>query len=109
MHDERMGRLPRWAQDHIKALEQNVVYYKAQARQACGEEPSNVALEVYEGAGRVTKPLPLLSRVVFTLRDGAEITAGIVNNYVEVRTDRDSLAVQPQAANVAKVSAARWW
>ena len=99
--EEQLLKLPKWAQQEIKCLTQNLEYAKKQIAMYNGTEETNTYIR--EGMDR--KPLPKSASVEFKIGERQEntTTVRIVNNKtIDVNTDSRSggtLVIKPRSAN----------
>ncbi len=108
MHDRetRIGRLPKWAQDHIETLQREV---EAQKRTIWDIGPSNAngsdTSALIPGIELERRNLPNGTRILFRLGaqrlgrgNAIQVHTQAEDGYVRVQAD-SSLFVRPEAAN----------
>lgn len=106
--EDRISKLPRWAQDHIHDLERKVTELERKVDAAYDTNPDET--DVFLEDGMNDRPLPRHSTVVFKMTD--------VNKRrhqredIRVRVDRDgmleimggnTISIKPQATNLVRV------
>ena len=100
MNDDRISRLPNWAQQHIERLERKVAEADARVAQVCGTEapaPRAAVLDFY--GARPSIPLPA-GRIVFPVH-GVSIWVDSGDELC-VMTD-GALAFGPRSTNTAAI------
>lgn len=97
-------RLPKWAQQRIETLEQNVRYYERQAYEAASTDPTATDTHVdrFEGRDKIAG-LPRGSTIRFTVGK-ATISVRVAGHQLDVRSDGDPIHVKPWACNNVTVS-----
>ena len=110
MNVDRIKRLPKWAQDHIKTLERDLAHAKDHIS-ALGATTASESPITWSDTPIKDKPLPAHARVRFRLGDGA-IECSIVEGMLRVSECRSgklpALSVLPRASNVVCVQCVRW-
>jgi hypothetical protein len=107
--DERIAKLPRWAQRHIERLERDRDSLRAKLAQIdSGESP--VVWDEYNLHGEGHHAIPARARVLFTLPSGGVIEVSLRSDHVEVRAERyGSIITQPTASNVLRIRDGEYW
>lgn len=104
-HDERVNKLPRWAQQHITRLERNVQSLEARLHLISTQEPTNIRART-----RVLEwetYLPNDSDVSFAVNPNGiqgydrEIMVSIdeENQKLSIRTESGQLLIKPMSSN----------
>lgn len=102
----RISKLPQWAQQEIKRLENSVEHWKAQA--TAGPEGSNTFIRRY--GNKMDTPLGSSPIVRFQLGEGwhEAVEVQIEKGFVHVRGS-DGITIWPSAANCIDVRPGRLW
>ena len=101
-------KLPKWAQQEIKRLNQDLAYYRSKLQ--VGPDDSNTFADPYSDARR---PLGHDTTIEFVLTNGHKIRARLDRNSVNGLYDRlyvsgdDGIAVFPNASNSVEIQSIR--
>lgn len=109
--EERIERLPKWAQDHIRTLEMRAREAEKDAaewkRRISGPADEDTGVWLDGGWNKPNIPLSKHAFVSFRDADGAVVTVGRgLDNDLELRTV-GTLLLAPRATNVARVEVRR--
>jgi hypothetical protein len=97
-------KLPKWAQQHIQTLEQNVRYYERQAYEACSTDPLATDTHVDTMLDRNDmRGLPKGSTIRFTLGK-QRVSVRVAGHQLDVRSDGAPIFVKPWACNHVTIS-----
>lgn len=110
--DERIGKLPKWAQEHIENLGTKIRNLEEKLAKQANKGPTRVAVELFTFEDDALFWAPDDTKVRFTLT--GEFSRGAMhrsNTWVDVRIERDrlyvvasdSMDVRPQSGNVATI------
>lgn len=96
---DRIARLPKWAQQYIATLQQDLAYAQRKVAQVGGDAPTDTVMR--RGFHETPVPLPA----------GAIIEFGIGNSRIQARWTGDALhvsgglpiAIRPNVANVVTI------
>jgi len=92
--NEQFLKLPRWAQNEINKLRNDLERAERHAKQISGESATNTHMLVLLDK----KPLPSNSNIEFTLPDG-RVTARVDGEKLYVTVPYGRLNIQPTASN----------
>ena len=100
---EKMARLPKWAQQRITVLEQNLA--RAHAKLNAGPDDSDTFADPY---GEAQRPLGTGTRIDFVLRPGTggSFHVNLVDGRLRVHGG-DAVHVLPRAANAIEIELER--
>ena len=103
MTNEQFFKLPRYAQNEINRLRNNVDYFEEKLNQLKGKEKTNV---FFSEGGAGERPLPRRSRVTFKLGEHWNEKVDVYMNEEKkyLRISLDDMIVSPVASNVIRVS-----
>jgi len=104
MENDKFFKLPKYAQNEINKLRNDVEYYKKKVNQIEGKEETNVYLT--EGRIDNARPLPKNSQVMFVIKPEEklyqQIEVRIREGRLEVSGYR-TLRIEPRASNVIHI------
>lgn len=106
--ENRIAKLPQWAQDHITRLNRDVEQRDNAIKALCSTEPSRITMP-HPTDWRLEIPVPS-DRVTFHFKDGSEIVIQFKKNrrgdeLLNVRGcgHRSNLAIGPECCNVVNI------
>ena len=94
MIEEQLKKLPKWAQEHIAVLEQNLSRRNKQIAEMLGESPSDVK---FFDSGTY-RSLPSRSTVDFFLRPNFNVSCSVVDGELRIYGS-SAIQILPRAAN----------
>lgn len=104
MENDKFFKLPKYAQNEINRLRNDVEYYKKKVNQIEGKEETNVYL--VEGLLSDARPLPKNSHIMFVVNPDEKIfqriQISIKMNRIEVSGDR-TLRIEPRTSNAVHI------